>query len=224
MLTFRPGGVMGLAERRERERQERRNQIMDAAKEAFLAKGFTGATMEEIAERAELSPAALYNYFKSKYDLYASLNLKMLERLNQEVEQLKDRDDLDPLEKIRSFSEAMYAVYQYDPQILINVLHLEASDVLWDLSPEMISEINGYARQALNTMASIFQEGIDAGVVEPFPAVALADLIWSIFTGLVLWEEGKRLFDPNKRFLYPTLKLGIDLLARGMARTPAALS
>jgi len=77
---------MGIVEPREREKQMRRQQILDAAKKMFSQKGFTGATIESIAKDAELSPATLYLYFKNKDELYASLNMKILEVLIEGLE------------------------------------------------------------------------------------------------------------------------------------------
>ena len=61
---------MGITERKEREKQQRRNEIIDAAERIFFSKGFYNATMEDVAEEAELSKATLYLYFKSKEDLH----------------------------------------------------------------------------------------------------------------------------------------------------------
>jgi AcrR family transcriptional regulator len=49
--------IMGIQERKERETERRRQQIMVAAKRVFSEKGFNKATMEDIAQEAELSPA-----------------------------------------------------------------------------------------------------------------------------------------------------------------------
>ncbi len=209
---------MGVAERRAREKEARRLQIMDAAKKVFSAKGFSGATMEEIAERAELSPATLYLYFKNKHDLFASLNLRMLHHLVEQVEWLKNRPDQEPADKIRGFAEAMYEVYEFDPLILINVFHLQASEGLNELSPEMVEEINGLSAKALRTIAQIFEQGIQEGVFEDHHPTALGDIVWSLFAGLVLWEESKRFFDPAKRFLKPTLELAMKILAKGVSK------
>jgi AcrR family transcriptional regulator len=51
---------MGIQERKEREKERRRQQIMVAAKRVFSNKGFSKATMEDIAQEAELSPGTLY--------------------------------------------------------------------------------------------------------------------------------------------------------------------
>jgi TetR/AcrR family transcriptional regulator len=61
---------MGIPERKEREREQRRNEIIDAAESIFFSKGFDTATMDDVANEAELSKATLYLYFKSKEDLH----------------------------------------------------------------------------------------------------------------------------------------------------------
>mgnify|MGYP006293938867 FL=1 len=61
---------MGIYERKRREREQRRAQILEAAKKVFSSKGFNSATMEEIAGEAELSPGTLYIYFKNKEELH----------------------------------------------------------------------------------------------------------------------------------------------------------
>ena len=64
---------MGIAERKERERLVRREQILEAAYQLFHETGFSAATMDQIAERAELAKGTLYLYFKSKEEVYYAL-------------------------------------------------------------------------------------------------------------------------------------------------------
>ncbi len=56
--------------RKERERENRRMEIVEAAERLFFANGFEGTTMDEIAKQAEFSKMTLYAYFKSKEELY----------------------------------------------------------------------------------------------------------------------------------------------------------
>ncbi len=67
---------MGIAERKEREKLKRRNDIIDAAEKAFFSSGFESATMDEIAQMAELSKGTLYLYFKSKEDLQFAIFMR----------------------------------------------------------------------------------------------------------------------------------------------------
>ena len=61
--------------RREREKAQHRQEILDAAVKVFAEKGFHAATLDEIAQEAEFSKAALYLYFSNKEDLlYNILN------------------------------------------------------------------------------------------------------------------------------------------------------
>jgi AcrR family transcriptional regulator len=64
---------MGISERKEREREQRRSAIVDAAEKVFFGKGVDTATMDEIADEAELSKGTLYLYFKSKTELYLAV-------------------------------------------------------------------------------------------------------------------------------------------------------
>jgi AcrR family transcriptional regulator len=57
---------MGIAERKSREKEERKRLILDYAKELILEQGVGSVTMLDIAKKAELSKATLYLYFKSK--------------------------------------------------------------------------------------------------------------------------------------------------------------
>jgi TetR/AcrR family transcriptional regulator len=67
---------MGIAERKEREKLQRRNDIIDAAEKVLFSRGFESATMDEIAEMAELSKGTLYLYFKSKEDLQFAIFMR----------------------------------------------------------------------------------------------------------------------------------------------------
>src|SRR5687767_9816833 len=64
---------MGIAERRERERLELRQRILDAARELFAKRGYEAVTMREIARRIEYSATALYSHFADKETLVREL-------------------------------------------------------------------------------------------------------------------------------------------------------
>ncbi len=64
--------------RKERERNRRRWDILNAAERVFVSKGFQAATVEEIAQEAEFSVGTLYNFFDGKADLYSSVVDKII--------------------------------------------------------------------------------------------------------------------------------------------------
>ena len=59
--------------RKEKERQARRQLIMDAALVVFAYRGFHAAKLEDVAERAEFGKATLYSYFATKEDLFEAV-------------------------------------------------------------------------------------------------------------------------------------------------------
>ena len=72
---------MGIHERKEREKERRREEILDAAQRVFVEKGLITATVDDIAIAAELSKGTLYLYFESKEDIYIALMMRGLRLL-----------------------------------------------------------------------------------------------------------------------------------------------
>ena len=66
-------------------RLARRRQLLDAAMEVFVARGYHAAAMDEIAERAGVSKPVLYQHFPGKQDLYLALLDESVGRLVGEV-------------------------------------------------------------------------------------------------------------------------------------------
>ncbi len=210
---------MGIRERKEREKERRRQQIIVAAKRVFSEKGFNKATMEDIATEAELSPGTLYLYFKNKEELYASLSLRILQYLYIRVTHVHKEADLAPREKVRALIEAMHDVYDFDPLIIINMFHLQSSETLKNLSPELLAEIKDLSRKSIGAIAQIFKEGIDNGDYIDRHPNALADIFWSLFSGVVLWEASKKIIDHRKDYLKQTLHTAFEIFEKGISRT-----
>ena len=209
---------MGIQERKERERERRRQDIMMAARRVFSAKGYEKATMEDIAREVELSPGTLYLYFKNKDDLYASLNLRVLQFMAVKLEHALADPELDFDHKLDRVMQGMLEVYEFDPLILNNVFHLQSSETLKNISPELLSEINMLSRAALHTLRSMFSAEIEKGTITPTNPIALADLVWSLFSGIALWEETKRMINPDRYRFKQNIQTGFDLLRRGLRR------
>ena len=209
---------MGIQERKERERERRRQQIIVAAKRVFSDKGFNKATMEDIASEAELSPGTLYLYFKNKEELYASLSLRILQYLNIRVQHVNDEKDLNSDGKMKALREAMFDVYNFDPLTILNLFHLQSSETLKNLSPEFLDEINDLSRKSIGGIAKIIEEGIKKGLFIDKHPVALADIFWSLFSGVILWEASKNMFNQEKDYLKNTLDIAFDIFTKGIKK------
>ena len=209
---------MGIKERKEREKERRRQQIIVAAKRIFSAKGFNKATMEDIAKEAEISPGTIYIYFKNKDELYASLSIRILQHLNIRLEHVKNQNNVNDEQQIASLKDALYDIYDFDPLILINLFHLQSSESLKNLSSGLLSEIKRLSQSCLKIMSDIFSEGISTGVFIKANPNALADIFWALFSGVILWEESKKIIDNKKDFLKPTLDIAFDIFRQGITK------
>ena len=64
---------MGITSRKEREKEEMRSLILDAALRIFREKGYDGVSIRNIAEAIEYSPATIYLYYKDKSEIFFAL-------------------------------------------------------------------------------------------------------------------------------------------------------
>jgi AcrR family transcriptional regulator len=208
---------MAIHERQLRDRERRRQQIIAASKRVFISKGVK-ATIKDIAEEAELSPGTLYIYFKNKDELYASLSIRLLKHLNLRLQRVKERKEATLDQRIKAIQEALCESYEIDPPVFITLSHLQASETLDNISPDLLEQIMGLSRQSLETLADIFATGMDNDRAPDRDPQNLALILWGLFSGLVLWEESKRALDPRKDFLKPTLDMAFEIIGHGITR------
>ena len=57
---------MGIADRKERQKEIRRTDIIEAAERVIFANGYAAATMDDVAKEAQFSKRTVYIYFDSK--------------------------------------------------------------------------------------------------------------------------------------------------------------
>ena len=212
---------MGIKERRQKEKELRRQQIQEAARVFFSEKGFVGTTIEDIANKAELSPATIYQYFKDKDDLYAQLNIESLTALMKRVEKVSKNKKYNHEEKIHGFKNAMIWIFKSDPRLFKNTLQFQLISDFKSLETEPLGKINGLYRSILSIIAEVYQEGVQDGVFKDgLHPMAYADIVFSTFIGIMLWEDTKKRMNPKKDFFKSTLDKAFEMIIEGI-KVPA---
>jgi TetR/AcrR family transcriptional regulator len=102
------------ADRKEREREIRRKDIIDAAERLFFSEGYENVKMNNIAEEAEMARGTLYQYFKNKDDIYAAIAIRGAKMINEMFNELLSKDQTG-IEKMRSVCESYYDFYKKYP-------------------------------------------------------------------------------------------------------------
>jgi AcrR family transcriptional regulator len=95
---------MGIVERREREKQEVRTKILDAARALFAKEGYEAVTMRRVAEAIEYSPTAIYLHFPDKEALIRELCEDDFLTLAKAFQRIAKEPD--PLERLRKIGMA----------------------------------------------------------------------------------------------------------------------
>jgi AcrR family transcriptional regulator len=105
---------MGIAERKEREKEEMRKAILDVAFEMFLKDGYTGTSLREIAKKIEYSPATIYLYYKDKEALFFDIQVKCFQQLVQSYRKVVEIKN--PLERLREMGHVYMKHNMKNPQ------------------------------------------------------------------------------------------------------------
>ncbi|MBN1844070.1 MAG: TetR/AcrR family transcriptional regulator [Sedimentisphaerales bacterium] len=100
--------------RKERERQRRTEEILEAAEKVFTEKGFHRTTVEDVAVQAEYSVGTLYNFFPSKELLYQSMIEHRFQRLSDQMNALL-AEAADPMDFLRRYIQGKIDLcYQHE--------------------------------------------------------------------------------------------------------------
>jgi len=114
--SARPAGGSGTGRRGGRlPRGERREQLLEAASEMFVDRGYHATGMDEIAERAGVSKPVLYQHFSSKLDLYLAVLQQHVDILVSSVRQAL-RTTTDNRQRLRSAVQSFFEFIEHDSQ------------------------------------------------------------------------------------------------------------
>jgi AcrR family transcriptional regulator len=91
---------MGVKERRERQKKNLRQEILDAASQMFATEGYANVSMRKIADKIEYSPTTIYLYFKDKNDLLNQICEDTFGKLYRKVSAIQQKSE-NPLECLR---------------------------------------------------------------------------------------------------------------------------
>ncbi len=171
---------MGSKERREREKEQRRQQILDAARELLFEKGLHAITVNQIARRAELSVGLIYFYFKSKEDIYAALQEEGLNTLCAMIQKAADGENCQ--KSLQSIARA-YFTFSSEYKSYFDIINyfLTAPERLF---PEHLkSQVDLHGDRILSIIDGVIEKGIKKGEIQKASPRELSIMLWSNIHG-----------------------------------------
>lgn len=208
---------MGIAERRQREKEARVRQIQDIAAELFYRKGYVETSLEEIARRAEISKATIYLYFKSKDDLYYHIVepalAELSRRLIQIAEDMEERADL----TVRKIIDATRDVFFRDSGAYHLLSRYNAAEFKKLLPKNRLDNLKGLMRSNFSQMEQAVRKGIEQGVFIDMDAKLVSIILWNCFMGVIQFQENRMDLERTD-YRKPTIDAAVDLILRGLKK------
>ncbi len=214
---------MGILERKEREKEHRKEEIVDAAEKIFFEKGLQAATMDEIAEKAELSKGTLYLYYKSKEDLYLAVLMRGFEVLYRMFE-AESKAESDVVRTLIRYQQTYFEFFQKHRKYFRMLHFLQSPHFHKQVSAEMMQECSLENQRIWKLATDLIERGIKEEVIIPnLNAVEVLIILWSSATQLMIRidNESDRWKETMNIDLERVLRIS-NLLLLGSILTPAA--
>lgn len=188
----------------------RKSELLTAARAIFSKKGFHEATIDEIAEAAEVAKGTVYLYYKSKRDLYLEALRFGIESLNHELN-LKAAAPGPCLEKLRLLAATKMSFFEENREFF-NIYYSELGKLpSHPAGLELVRDL--YFAQA-KIFARLLQEGIRRREIRKInvekTAFAIADLTRDVTT--------QRVLGFSKTTIKNDIDFVVDFIWKGISR------
>ncbi|WP_230739925.1 TetR/AcrR family transcriptional regulator [Methanooceanicella nereidis] len=211
---------MATSRRKEREKEQRRNTIIDAAEKLFFSKGYDNVTMGNIAKECELAKGTLYLYYKNKESLYAAVAIRGCKILNEMFKKRVPKKKTG-LEKILETGFVYMDLYKKYPDYY-NLMRY--SDTI---KPEMIdeaiaAELKRMADDGMGIMYDSIRSGIaDGSIMEDVnPLMTAMFLIRSTESVIDISETDKKSLETMGVSHDDLIRYSLEMMRRAIEKRP----
>ena len=211
---------MGIAERKEREKIQRRQLIINSARDLFFEKGMENVTMDNIAERSELGKGTLYLYFGSKEDIQYEIALQGTELLKEKMLSVIDPGK-NGVENLLSTGWC-FINFAREQEEYFHLFMMFQGGVLRKIEiPE--DKINRYFREQspFTILIDLVKKGVEDGSLRSdLPVADMATTLWSQMMGLLMVHKYKKeiydIFDVDQESV---LETNFEIILHGVRKS-----
>jgi AcrR family transcriptional regulator len=176
---------MGIPERKEREKELRRNAILNAAESVFFSRGYWTATMDDVAAAAELSKGTIYLYFKTKEEVYYAITLRGLKILTDFFQKAFD-EGRNGLEKVFFMGQSFFRFSKEHPDYFNALGYYEIKEVDFGGTESVVSMCDHEGMECLDLLIRALKEGIGDGSINPqINPCNAAVILWGQAAGVI---------------------------------------
>lgn len=179
---------MGSAERKAREKELRKEDILESAERVFFEKGFTASTMDDVAKEAQFSKRTLYMYFTGKEQIYFEI---MTRGYRLFLAMLKNNAPLssteDSVQSIKSLFLQFYDFSQQYPHYFEAIMEYQNKEIdfLDTISSPSKEECYKLGEEILKILIDLIKDGITKKVFHSeLNPEKTALILWSCTLGI----------------------------------------
>ncbi len=174
---------MGIKERKQRERDERRSLILNAANEIIAEEGLEGLSVRKIADRIEYSPGIIYHYFENKDDILQNF---LIDKYQEIVNELRSVE-IKTLDPEIMFKEIMtsYTKWAMKNREIYRTIMLNDSPGVLEYTSVLCQGATG-KRQAIKMLAQAVKTFINDPEKDDEFFALRAQVIWTSSFGLII--------------------------------------
>jgi AcrR family transcriptional regulator len=178
---------MGIAERKERDKEELRERILVAAKTLFLEKGVEKTSIRNIADLIEYSPGSIYHYFKDKNEIFHALHQGGFQQLMSRMEVIASVPN--PMERLKGMG-TIYVQFALENPDMYDLMFIKEAPMDHVARTKALQWNEGEA--TFKFLRSTLRECMEQGYFQGHEEETLSFLIWSTVHGMVSLQIRRR--------------------------------
>ena len=176
---------MSSEERRKKEKENRKNSILKAARKLFFERGFKSVTVDLIAAKAEVSKGSIYLYFDSKEEIYTQILISANIERHKEIENFA-RQEGTASELLLKYARVYVDFFLENNELfrilMTFMLHAENMNLTEEQNTQLIHTTN----ENIRTISEILQKGVDAGEFSDQIDIRQGqNAIWGLLNGII---------------------------------------
>ncbi len=208
---------MSTSERREREKAQRRQDILDAARQVFFERGFHQPTVDDVAARAEVSKGTIYLYFESKEEILAHLLLEGLDLLLAQMEATcPPQSPPAPEAALRALANSYLTFSQTQPHYFRLIMAFDRGRFEEQIAPELYQQVLDRSLQGLALVAQAIERGQAAGLFHVDDPWRAAGSVWAAINGVLVLMAHPLRRQMLRSDLETMFQATLDLVLRGL--------
>ena len=215
---------MGIEERRKREREARKLNIVRAARKLFYEKEFKDVTVAHIARKAELSKGAFYLYFTSKEEIYAQILLSELDKIyNIVLSSIHNGQSATKM--LIDFAEIYIDTFLKDRESFRKIMTFMLQTDHLNLSENLNQSLIKSTNKTIDIVGTILQRGVES---REFPQNLdiwqSRNIVWGMLNGIIslYLYTGKEA--SREKVIKSMIRAGLDHLIEGIKNSTTQVS